>query len=143
MIRRDLLASYGYRDRGWPEDYDLILRLLASGHELGVVPKKLVAWRNEPGRLSQNSESYSLESFTACKAAHLADSFLARGEISNAHFASTASNRQPFSNSIQAALETPSRARPSFTRTIGFERPATASWFPLLAPSRAPKFARR
>jgi glycosyltransferase involved in cell wall biosynthesis len=77
MIRRDLLAAYGYRDCGWPEDYDLILRLLTSGHELGVVPKKLVAWRNEPGRLSQNSESYSVESFTACKAAHLAESFLA------------------------------------------------------------------
>ena len=77
MIRRNLLTTLGYRDCGWPEDYDLILRLLADGHELGVVPKRLVAWRDGPERLSRTSETYSVERFTACKAAHLAESFLA------------------------------------------------------------------
>jgi glycosyltransferase involved in cell wall biosynthesis len=26
MIRREVLAAHGYRDAGWPEDYDLLLR---------------------------------------------------------------------------------------------------------------------
>ena len=80
MIRRDLLVAHGYRDCGWAEDYDLILRLLAAGHELGVVAKRLVAWRDSPGRLSRTSETYSIERFTACKAAHLAEGFLAASD---------------------------------------------------------------
>jgi glycosyltransferase involved in cell wall biosynthesis len=31
MLRRDTLANYRYRDMGWAEDYDLVLRLLAQG----------------------------------------------------------------------------------------------------------------
>jgi hypothetical protein len=31
-IRAELLRAFGYRDRGWPEDYDLLLRLLEAGH---------------------------------------------------------------------------------------------------------------
>ena len=77
MLRREVLTAYPYRDCGWAEDYDLVLRLLADGHELSVVPRKLLAWRNGPRRLSRNSETYSAERFTACKAEHLAESFLA------------------------------------------------------------------
>jgi glycosyltransferase involved in cell wall biosynthesis len=80
MIRRDLLVAHGYRNCGWAEDYDLILRLLAAGHELGVVAKRLVAWRDGPDRLSRNSEDYAVERFTACKAAHLAAGFLATSD---------------------------------------------------------------
>jgi glycosyltransferase involved in cell wall biosynthesis len=80
MIRRDLLTTLGYRDCGWAEDYDLVLRLLAAGHELSVVPQRLLAWRDSPKRLSRTSETYSLERFTACKAAHLAKSFLAESD---------------------------------------------------------------
>ena len=32
MIRRNVLAAMRYRDCGWPEDYDLVLRLLGAGH---------------------------------------------------------------------------------------------------------------
>jgi cellulose synthase/poly-beta-1,6-N-acetylglucosamine synthase-like glycosyltransferase len=77
MIQREVLTAHGYRDCGWAEDYDLVLRLLAQGHELGVVPRKLLAWRDSPTRLSRSSETYSVERFTACKAEHLAESFLA------------------------------------------------------------------
>ena len=78
-LRRELLARYGYRECGWPEDYDLVLRLLADGCALGVVPRRLLGWRDAPGRLSRRSPRYALDRFTACKAAFLARGFLARG----------------------------------------------------------------
>jgi len=77
MIRREPLVELGYRDRGWPEDYDLLLRLLARGHRVGVVARRLLAWRNHPGRVSLTDARYAPASFTACKAAFLAAHFLA------------------------------------------------------------------
>ena len=76
MIRREILQALAYRDRGWPEDYDLLLRLLTRGDEVSVVPRRLLSWRDAPGRLSRTSPTYALERFTACKATFLADSFL-------------------------------------------------------------------
>ncbi|TMA63664.1 MAG: glycosyltransferase family 2 protein [Deltaproteobacteria bacterium] len=80
MIRREILADLGYRDRGWPEDYDLVLRLLCAGHDVGVVPRRLLAWRDGPVRLSRTADRYGLDRFTACKAAFLAAHFLAATE---------------------------------------------------------------
>src|SRR5207249_1333668 len=80
MIRREILADLGYRDRGWPEDYDLVLRLLCAGHDVGVVPRRLLAWRDRPVRLSRTADRYGLDRFTACKAAFLAAHFLAATE---------------------------------------------------------------
>jgi hypothetical protein len=77
MIRRQVLTDFGYRECGWPEDYDLILRLLADGHTVGIVPQRLLSWRDQPQRLSRTSPTYALERFTACKAAFLAATFLA------------------------------------------------------------------
>jgi glycosyltransferase involved in cell wall biosynthesis len=76
MLRREVLQTLGYRDCGWPEDYDLLLRLLTLGYEVGVVPRRLLSWRDTPRRLSRTSPTYALERFTACKAAFLAMSFL-------------------------------------------------------------------
>ncbi len=76
MIRRQVLRALGYRDCGWPEDYDLLLRLLTQGYTVGVVPCRLLSWRDRPQRLSRCSPTYALERFTACKAAFLAASFL-------------------------------------------------------------------
>jgi glycosyltransferase involved in cell wall biosynthesis len=77
MIRRDVLAATRYRDAGWPEDYDLVLRLLAAGHAIDVVPRRLLAWRDGPSRLTRSHPTYDLERITACKAAFLADGLLA------------------------------------------------------------------
>jgi len=76
-LRRSVLAGVGYRDVPWPEDYDLLLRLLASGHRLGVVPTRLVAWRDAPARLTRSDPRYAQSQIVACKAAHLAAGFLA------------------------------------------------------------------
>jgi glycosyltransferase involved in cell wall biosynthesis len=78
-IRRDVLAALGYRDSGWPEDYDLVLRLLAAGHDVGVVPRRLLAWRDAPDRLTRTHPAYAQSRIVACKAAFLADGFLAGG----------------------------------------------------------------
>ncbi len=77
MIRYAVLTALGYRDCGWPEDYDLILRLLMHGHILDIVPQRLLSWRDGPQRLSRTSSIYALDRFTACKAAFLAGHFLA------------------------------------------------------------------
>jgi glycosyltransferase involved in cell wall biosynthesis len=79
MLRREALAAFGYREQGWPEDYDLLLRLLAAGRRVGVVPRRLLGWRSHAGRLSRRDPAYALARFTDCKAAHLAEGFLAGG----------------------------------------------------------------
>jgi len=76
MIRSEVLRSLGYRDCGWPEDYDLVLRALRGGYRLGIVAQRLLCWRSQPTRLSRNSPTYSIERFVECKAAHMADTFL-------------------------------------------------------------------
>ncbi len=79
-LRREVLADAGYRDCAWPEDYDLVLRLLGSGAVLGVVPERLLHWRDGSGRLSRNSPRYALPAFVACKAEYLARGFLRNTE---------------------------------------------------------------
>ena len=77
MIHRETLARLGYRDCGWPEDYDLILRLVTRGAAIGVVAQRLLCWRNCPQRQTWIGEQYGLDRLTACKAAFLASHFLA------------------------------------------------------------------
>ena len=72
MIRTRVLREFGYRAMGWPEDYDLMLRLLAAGHRLAVHPRRLLGWRDGADRLSRKAPEYGLDRFTACKAAHMA-----------------------------------------------------------------------
>lgn len=76
MARTGLLERFPYRDAGWPEDYDLILRWLEAGVEIDVLPRRLLGWRHGPGRHSQESPTYRAERFTACKASFLARGFL-------------------------------------------------------------------
>ncbi len=80
MIRREVLQTYRYRDCGWPEDYDLLLRLITEGHSVGVVPQRLLSWRDSPDRLSRTHPSYRTEVFATCKAEFLASGFLAHSD---------------------------------------------------------------
>jgi glycosyltransferase involved in cell wall biosynthesis len=80
MVRRETLRALRYRDRGWPEDYDLLLRLLERGDRVGVVPRRLLSWRRHPAQLSRNSPVYDVARFTDCKAAFLSRGFLSGGE---------------------------------------------------------------
>ena len=76
MLRRAAFVELGYRDVAWAEDYDLVLRLLESGAELGTVPERLLHWRDSSGRLSRSSARYSIAAFTECKAEFVARGFL-------------------------------------------------------------------
>jgi glycosyltransferase involved in cell wall biosynthesis len=69
MIRRSALdAVGGYRDPGWPEDYDLVLRLWAADMPMAKVPGVLLDWRDGPDRLSRTDPRYSAGAFRRCKA---------------------------------------------------------------------------
>jgi len=64
-------AAGGYRDEGWPEDYDLLLRLWAEGGRLAQVSETLLSWREGPERHSRTHPRYAPEAFLACKVHHL------------------------------------------------------------------------
>lgn len=68
----------GYRDAGWPEDYDLVLRLRLEAGPLGVVPRVLHHWRDTPDRLSRTAPAYTPEAFRRVRLYHLARSPLLR-----------------------------------------------------------------
>ncbi|MEW6536116.1 MAG: glycosyltransferase [Candidatus Auribacterota bacterium] len=73
MMRTGTLrCAGGYQDHGWPEDYDLWLRLLRSGVRFGKVRKVLHYWRDRQDRLSRVDDRYSLINFHRCKAHYLA-----------------------------------------------------------------------
>jgi glycosyltransferase involved in cell wall biosynthesis len=73
MLRRELLLSAGgYQEHGWPEDYDLWLRLYISGARFAKLPETLLAWREHPTRLTRTDSRYSLENFMRAKAHYLA-----------------------------------------------------------------------
>jgi len=75
MMRREM-AALGYRDAGWPEDYDLVLRALQLEMRLEILPRRLHLWRDREAALSRTDPRYAQDRFTACKAQFLADGFL-------------------------------------------------------------------
>ena len=69
MVRRDELVGLGgYRDAGWPEDYDLWLRYHAAGRRFAKVPEVLLYWREHADRLTRTDSRYSVENFLRVKA---------------------------------------------------------------------------
>ena len=76
FMRAEAVAAVGgYRGRGWPEDYDLVFRLWRSGGSLGVVPEKLLNWREGEYRLSRTDPTYSPDAFRRCKVHYLLEAF--------------------------------------------------------------------
>ena len=73
----DLLG--GYRDRGWPEDYDLVLRLWEAGGRFRKVPEVLLRWRDGEDRLSRIHKAYSEKAFRRCKVHFLRRTLLKTG----------------------------------------------------------------
>ncbi len=62
----------GYRDHGWPEDYDLWLRFYLAGAHFAKIPEVLLEWREHPGRLTHLDSRYSVENFLRAKAHYIA-----------------------------------------------------------------------
>ena len=79
MIRRDLLArSGGWSERGWAEDLDLWVRLLAAGARFGKLALPLYGWRQHARSSTRTDVRYSRERFLLLKVAAL-DSGLLHG----------------------------------------------------------------
>ncbi len=66
-----VLQAGGYQEHGWPEDYDLWLRLYLAGARFAKVPQVLLAWRETGQRLTRSDSRYSLENFLRAKAHYL------------------------------------------------------------------------
>ena len=78
VIRRDALDQVsGYRDVGWPEDYDLWMRMARRGCRFAKLPAVLLEWRDWPGRASRVDERFGVESFHALKEHYLLETHLA------------------------------------------------------------------
>jgi len=77
ILRADVFNKLGgYRDMGWPEDYDLWLRAHEAKIEMGKVDRILLKWRDTDSRLSKKDERYSRKNFMRVKAHFLARSLL-------------------------------------------------------------------
>jgi glycosyltransferase involved in cell wall biosynthesis len=73
VFRREWVERVGgYQEHGWPEDYDLFLRLYLAGARFSKVPAALFDWREHPGRLTRTDGRYSLENFLRAKTHYLA-----------------------------------------------------------------------
>jgi glycosyltransferase involved in cell wall biosynthesis len=72
MFRREVIQRLGgYRDEPWPEDLDLIYRLMARSERIAKVAKVLHRWRDHPDRLSRRDARYAREAFARVKAHHI------------------------------------------------------------------------
>jgi len=79
MIRRSALdAVGGYRDVGWPEDYDLWMRLAFAGHRFEKLEDVLLDWRDSPRRSSRVEPAYAAERFSDLKEHYLREHVLDR-----------------------------------------------------------------
>jgi glycosyltransferase involved in cell wall biosynthesis len=76
LRRRALEEVGGWRDVAWAEDYDLWLRLDASGWRLAKVPEVLLLWRQRPGSTSQRDPRYAPARFVEARAFYLAPKLL-------------------------------------------------------------------
>lgn len=81
MMRRELLEHVGgYRETDGPEDYDLWLRLDATGVRFAKIPEVLLAWRHDPSRTTFRDPRYALTQFRATKAPFLSERVRAAGK---------------------------------------------------------------
>ncbi len=69
----------GYRDCGWPEDYDLALRVWLAGKRIAKPPLPVLHWREHGRRLSRTDPRYGEAAFRRCKRHFLFQSGLPAG----------------------------------------------------------------
>ncbi|QXD28560.1 glycosyltransferase [Opitutia bacterium ISCC 52] len=74
MFRRSLVSANDetYQQGNFPEDYELWLRWMDAGIQMGKINSPLLDWYDPPGRLSRIDPRYSPDSFYRTKAKYLA-----------------------------------------------------------------------
>jgi len=83
MVRAEALQQVGgYEARGWPEDYDLWLRLYGAGARFEKVSEVVLWWREREDRATRVRPEYAGTEFRRCKVHHLRELHLrGRGEV--------------------------------------------------------------
>jgi glycosyltransferase involved in cell wall biosynthesis len=77
LVRRDAMEAVGgYRECGWPEDYDLVLRLWERGGRFRNVETLVLRWREHPGRASRSEGTYAEAAFVRAKVHFLLQTLL-------------------------------------------------------------------
>lgn len=72
VMRADAIDQVGgYREMGWPEDYDLWLRVTINGGSIANIPEHLYIWSDSADRLSRVDPRYSPDAFLRCRLHHL------------------------------------------------------------------------
>jgi hypothetical protein len=72
LLRRGWVERVGgWVDRGWPEDLDLWIRLLAAGARFAKLPRVLYGWRQHPASATWRDPAFSRERVLALKQAAL------------------------------------------------------------------------
>ncbi len=72
MFKKELVKTLGkYKKGDFPEDYELWLRMHASGARMLKIPDVLLDWRDSPTRLSRTDKSYRREAFDNLRAQYL------------------------------------------------------------------------
>ena len=72
VFRRELVSKCGeYKKDGFPEDYELWLRLLDKGVEMEKVKEYLIDWRDSKKRVSRTGSNYKLDAFQNLKSIYL------------------------------------------------------------------------
>ena len=68
MFRHSAIQQLGgYRNNGWPEDYDLLLRADAMGMQMGKPEPVLLRWREHETRLTHTDPLYQRKKFMQAK----------------------------------------------------------------------------
>jgi glycosyltransferase involved in cell wall biosynthesis len=70
---------FAYRDCGWPEDYDLVLRIREGGGRFRNLDVLVHRWRDHSQRLTRTDRAYTLAAFRRCKVHFLRRTLLADG----------------------------------------------------------------
>jgi len=77
LIRRAALEAVGgWREKGWAEDLDLWLRMLANDKRFAKLPRTLYAWRQHPGSATRSDPRYARGRFVALRREALEYGFL-------------------------------------------------------------------
>lgn len=73
MFRKSLLLRHGgYKDGDFPEDYEMLLRWMDKGVQVGKLTDVILEWSDLKGRLTRTDPRYSEEAFFRIKAQYLA-----------------------------------------------------------------------
>ncbi len=68
LFERELLTQYGAYQESGPEDYELWLRWMEAGVQIGMVAEPLLRWVDHTERATRTNPNYNTEHFSELKA---------------------------------------------------------------------------